>query len=386
MKVLFASLLCHRDVEIFKFNWFVMRAQLDCGFDFPHLVLNDGSLTESDKTSLKTFPGLILEEKPIKIYNAPKAVLLGKLECLKRGFEQYGADRVVVFDCDIFFLRNWDSDLRKILTEKTVVLRDWCGSLGPNIKEYKELFGVYQDTTTPNCNTGVISVLKEDYPKIEEKLQMHLAKPFLIMEDQGIMFAAFYGALSYVNGIKCLINNIESHPKMWNWVLKQNAVHLMGMRTRPFGLRSLVEHSLKNLPEFLHLKQFTPSYRYISWGLLTYDHLNFSLPLELIPSTSGGEYISDALYLHGGSHVRWTLPKRCNRFTTKIVCMDTGIPTNVGLITINEANYNLNDTVDIKLEGFLDIKTQNGPGTHLAFLEPKLYIDKSSPDLSHQVV
>lgn len=384
MKYLFASLICHRDVEIFKFNWFCMRLHLDRGFDIPHLLLNDGSLTEADKQTLRNLPNVFLEEDPITLYDAPKAVLLGKLECLKRGFEKYDADRVIVFDCDIFFLRNWEGDLRKILTERTVVLRDWGSSIGPNVEKYKKLFGVQEDLTTPNCNTGVISVLKEDYHKIDTALRLHLGDSFLIMEDQGIMLAAFHGKLSYVNGIKCLINNIEYHSKMWEWAVSQNAVHLMGMRVRPDALKDLVNRSLQALPATVRLEQVSPIKQYISWGLLAYDHYNFLHPLQKLPSTFNGDYITDALYLHGGSEVEWKLASRFNRFTCQVVCMDSGIAENIKDLKINGIEFKLNSSVDIPLDGYLHITLGHGPGTHLALLSPRLHLDKSWPDLSLQ--
>lgn len=385
MKILFASLICHRDVEIFKFNWFCMRTHLDRGFDFQHLLLNDGSLTDEDKIQLQELPNVILDPNPITLYDVPKAVLLGKLECLKRGFGIYSADRVVVFDCDIFFLRNWESDLRKILTERTVVLRDWGSSIGPNVDKYFKLFGVKEDLTTPNCNSGIISVLKEDYHKINEKLKLHIKNPFMIMEDQGALIAAFHGQLSYVNNIMCLINNIEYNTKEWEAILTKNAVHLMGMRVRSDALKSLVKTCLNNLPNYLHLSQFEPINKFISWGLMEYGHYNFSHPLQKLPTTFNGEYVNDCLNLHGGSNVSWSLPERCTKFTTKIVCLDTGIPSNVKPIKINDKYYYLNEEINIPVHGKLEIITQDGQGTHLAFLEPRVYLDKLNwPDLSLQ--
>lgn len=387
MNLLFSSLLCHRDVELFKFNWFSMRANLDHGFDIKHLILNDGSLTPQDKEILSCLPGVILDEEPITIYEAPKPVFLAKLECLKRGFEKYSADRVIVFDCDIFFLRSWESDLRKMLQERTTVLRDWGSSIGPNVQQYYDLFGVREDLITPNCNTGVISVLKEDYAKISEKLRLHLKTPFLILEDQGIMLAAFHGHLSYCNNIMCLITGIETHSKMWDFALKtSSAVHLMGMRTRPIALHQLVQITLENLPTSIHLSQITPTYKFISWGLMEYGHYNFSVPLQKLPTTSKGEYIYDALYLHGGSQVQWKLPPQFNKFTTKLICMDTGIPSNVHDTSINGKKFDLNSEISVDLNGQLEILTENGPGTHLAFLEPRLHINKLWPDLSLQKV
>jgi len=363
-----------------------MRAQLDRGFEIPHLLLHDGSLTPEDKLKLKTLPNVILDERPIIRHNVPKAVLLGKLECLQRAFDNHGADRAVVFDCDIFFLKNWDADLRKILTEPAVVLRDWGSSIGPNVQQYFELFGVTEDLTTPNCNTGVISILKEDYPRIEKVLAKHIAKPFMMMEDQGAMVAAFHGQLTYVDGIKCVINGAEFHPGLWGYFLQQRGLHLQGMRTRPQALKELVQLSLERLPEYLPLSQFSPWFSRISWGRLEYDHYNFTLPLQKIPSTSNGEWINDGLYLHGGSRVIWALPDRCQYFSTTIRCMDTGIPTNVQGIKINGKEYRLGASLEIPLNGSLEIETQDGPGTHLVFQNPRLHLNKKSmPDLSLQV-
>jgi len=361
-----------------------MRAHLDRGFDIPHLILSDGSLTEEDRAELEQLPNLMVEEEPIVIYDVPKAILLGKLECLKRGFETYKAERVVVFDCDIFFYKNWDADLRKIVSEKAVVMRDWGSSLGPNVKQYKELFGVGEDLTTPNCNTGIISIRAEDYHRIDTALETHLKTPFMIMEDQGIMVAAFHGELSYVEGIKCVINNAESNSDLWQWVLSQRGAHLMGMRTRPNGLSSLVDHSMQALPDIIHLSQISPIEKYISWGLLEYGTYNFNAELQKIPSTFEGKFVTDALYLHGGSEVTWDLPPRITEFTAKVVCMDTGIPENIPYVEVNGKPFQLNETINVRTWGKLKIRTGHGGGTHIAFLKPELHVSKSPPNLEHQ--
>lgn len=361
-----------------------MRAHLDHGFDIPHLILSDGSLSEQDIAELELLPNVFVEKEPIIIYNVPKAVLLGKLECLKRGFEKYNAERVVVFDSDIFFYKNWDADLRKIVSERVVVMRDWGSSIGPNVRQYQELFGVGEDLTTPNCNTGIISVKAEDYHLIDAVLEKHIKTPFMMMEDQGAMVAAFHGHLKYVEGIKCVINNAENIPELWEWVLKQRGAHLMGMRTRPKGLGSLVDHSLQALPDVIHLSQFTPIEKYISWGLMEYGTYNFTASLQKIPSTANGKYITDALYLHGGSEVTWHLPPQFSHFTSKVVCMDTGIPENISFVEINGIRHKLNSDVDIYLNGKLTIKTQHGPGSHIALLQPNLHVFKEPPNLEHQ--
>jgi hypothetical protein len=392
MKYVFTSLLCHRDVEIFKFNWFCMHAHLDKGFDIPHVIVSDGSLNEEEIAGLRQLPNVFVEEDPIEILigsdgnPVPKAPLLGKLQCHKRCFDNYGADRAVLLDCDIFFFRNWEADLRKILTERAVVLRDWGSSLGTNGPQYRELFGVFEDATTPNCNTGVIGINKEDYHLIEEKIKLHQSNTFMMMEDQGAVFAAFYGDLSYVNGIKCVINGAENHEGLWPYFVKQNAIHLMGMRERPQGLKTSVALALAGLPDSISLSQFTPIDKHISFGLLEYGHYNFAAQFQKIPSSVNRVYINDALYLHGGSHVKWKLPPRCKTFMSQYVCMDTGIANNVRPVTINGQIFNLNDEINVPLSGDLHISTQEGPGTHLAFLFPTIEIDKTTqPDLSAQL-
>jgi len=378
MKLLFSSLICHRDVEIFKFNWFCSRIHLDKGFDIPHLLLHDGSLTEEDKTSIRALPNVILEDEPIVLHNVPKAPLLGKLQTHKRGFDKYGADQVILFDCDIFFYKNWEADLRKMLQCQTVVMRDWGSSLGPNVVQYKELFGVHEDLSTPNCNTGIISIRKEDYHKVEEKISMHLSDPFMVMEDQGIMFASFYGELDYVEGIKCVINNAENITELWDWVLRQRGCHLMGMRTRHLGLDKIVEHCLKSLPKTINLKQLEPTEKHVSWGMLEYDTYNFQVPLQKVPTSHRGKYVTNALYMHGGSWAKWELPDRISRFTAKIICLDTGIQENVLPIDINGKIFCLNEEVDVPCDGRLEIVTQNGPGSHLAFINPSLHLDTTT--------
>jgi hypothetical protein len=158
------------------------------------------------------------------------------------------------------------------------------------------------------------------------------------------------------------------------------------MRTRPEGLIDLVNYSLANLPEKIHIKQFTPVEKYISWGLLEYDTYNFKACLQRIPSTSGGEIITNAMYVHGGSKIKWKLPSRCVKFTTKIVCMDTGISQNIGPVVINGRQFQLNDEVLVDLKGHLEIITQDGPGSHIAFLTPSIEIDRTWADLPKDIM
>ena len=368
-----------------------MRIHLDRGFDIPHVIVSDGSLTSADTARLEALPNVLVEPEPIEILigsdgnPVPKAPLLGKLQCHKRCFDNHGADRAILFDCDIFFFRNWDSDLRKILTERAIVLRDWGSSLGPNTDRYTQLYGIQQDKTTPNCNTGIIGINKEDYHLVEEKIALHLKDTFMIMEDQGIMFAAFYGNLSYVNNIVCVINGAENIDNLWEYYLDKNAVHLMGMRARPRGLLMTVNLALKSLPKHVNLQQFSPAEKYISFGLLEYGHYNFGAHLQKIPTTCKGRYLNDALHMHGGSWVRWKLPKRCKKFTAQLVCADTGIWENVKPVIVNGKQFKLNEVIDVELEGSLEIRTQDGPGAHIAFLEPRVIIDRTTlPDLSKQ--
>lgn len=392
MKYVFTSLLCHRDVDVFLFNWFCQRMHLDKGFDIPHIIFHDGSLVDDDFLRLESLPNTTVEKTPITLHigsdgnQVPKAALLGKLECLQRCFSDYGVDRAILFDCDIFFFRNWDADLRKMLTDRAVVLRDWGSSIGTNRQQYKQLFGVTEDESTPNANTGVIAFGKEDWPLVQSKIDLHLKNTFMIMEDQGIILAAFHGKLSYVNGIKCVINGAEIHQNLWDFFLRQNAMHLMGMRERPKALQEAVTYCLAQLPSEIHIKQFSPIEKFISFGLLEYDHYTFGAQLQKIPSTVAGQYVSDAMYMHGGSVVKWKFPERCTEFRAKLVCMDTGISHNIDYVVVNGQRFRLNENIRVPLNGALLIETFDGPGTHIAFIKPRVLIDKiSRPDLSLQV-
>lgn len=381
MDLLFSSLICHRDVKVWAFNWFCSRIHLDHGFDIPHLLLNDGSLTEEDIKFLNGLPNVWVDHQPIYLYDVPKPKLLGKLQCIERGFQKYNAKRVVVLDCDIFFFENWDSELRKICASEAIAMRDWGSSLGPNVNQYKQLFGIHEDQTTPNCNTGIFSTTPEHWHRVEAALQKHLNTPFLIMEDQGIWFAAFYGRLQYINNIKCVINGAETIPDLWAWVLRQKGAHLQGMRVRPQGFQALVEHSLKNLPEQIPLQQIEPQRKHISYGLMEQDTYNFNSPWQCLPSKSQGKYITDAIYMHGGSWALWELDKRFTKFTTKIIAVETALLESIKMVTINDQEYPLWSEIDIPLEGSLRIETQHGGGSHIAFENPRLHISKHQPDI-----
>lgn len=381
MDLLFSSLICHRDVYVWAFNWFCSRIHLDRGFDIPHLLLSDGSLTKEDIAFLEKIPNVWVDPQPIHLYDVPKPQLLGKLECLERGFKKYGAKRVVVIDCDIFFFKNWDADLRKICSSSSIAMRDWGSSLGPNVAQYRQLFGVHEDHITPNCNTGIFSTTSDKWHRIETTRNKHLSSPFMIMEDQGIWFATFYGELQYINNIKCVINGAENIPELWSWILSQNGAHLQGMRVRPKGLKELISHCLANLPATISLQQISPFKNYISYGLMEYETYNFQLPWQMIPSTSSKEYITDALYMHGGSWAIWKLDPRFTRFTAEFVAMDSGILDNIHPITINGVNFEVGSKIDASLNGELKIETQHGPGSHIALRKPSLEISKHVPNV-----
>jgi hypothetical protein len=213
---------------------------------------------------------------------------------------------------------------------------------------------------------------------VEAALQKHLNSPFLIMEDQGIWFAAFYGRLQYINNIKCVINGAETIPDLWAWILRQKGAHLQGMRVRPQGFQSLVEHSLKNLPQQISLQQIAPHRKHISYGLMEHDTYNFNSPWQMLPSKSQGKYITDAIYMHGGSWASWELDKR---FNAKIIAVESALVENIKPITINEQEYPLWAEIDIPLDGSLRIETHHGGGSHIAFEYPRLHVSKHQPDI-----
>ena len=81
--LLFSSLICHRDVDIFILNWFTMRVHLTKGFDIPHLILHDGTLTAEDKLKLEKLTKVVVLDKPVVLHPVPKPVYLAKLMQLK---------------------------------------------------------------------------------------------------------------------------------------------------------------------------------------------------------------------------------------------------------------------------------------------------------------
>lgn len=381
MDLLFSSLVCHRDVKVWAFNWFCSRIHLDRGFDIPHMLLNDGSLTPEDMKFLNSLPNVWVDSQPIYLHDVPKPQLLGKLECIERGFQKHNAKRVVVMDCDIFFWENWDSELRKVCSSEAIAMRDWGSSLGPNVSQYRHLFGVHEDQVTPNCNTGIFSTTQDQWHHVESALQKHLNSPFMIMEDQGIWFAAFYGRLQYINNIKCVINGAETVPDLWNWILSQKGAHLQGMRVRKHGFDSLVKHCLEHLPQSIHLKQISPQRKHISYGLMEYDTYSFAAPWQMLPSASQGRYLTDALYMHGGSWALWKFDKRFTKFTTKVLGLDSGVMQNIKPVVINGQEFPLWSEVEVLLDGELRIGTQHGSGTHIAFEHPTLHLSNDWPDV-----
>ena len=250
MKILFGTLLCHRDVETFLFNWFVSRIHLKRGFSIPHLILNDGTLTEEDFIKLDKLTNVVVERDKVAFYKVPEPEYTAKLKLFEIGFMKYKAERVVVLDPDVFFFRPWDSDLADILLSDAIALMDFGYSCGPNQKRYEEIFKAPRNSTTPTCNTGVFSTTPEHYYRILLNLVTQVnSNELFILGDQGICFSAFHGMLSYVQGIKVAANGAGLHKEVWEWLLSQNGVHLLSMRTRREEYYSVVEHVLNLLPK-----------------------------------------------------------------------------------------------------------------------------------------
>lgn len=382
MYLLFATLLCHRDVNIFKFNWFTSRMHLDHGFDQKHLVLTDGSLTPADINTLQTLPGVTVDPDPVIQYAIPNPILTAKIQLFERGFLRYGADQVIVIDADIFFYRPWDFIIKKILTTKAICLRDWGSSLGLHPDKFKELFGVGEDAITPNCNTGVYSIPKEMYNRIPPVMEKHIKTPFHIMEDQGIFFAAYYGMMDYITEIQCLINGIEEMDYTWSHILNNTCgAHLQGMRVRPKALKSLVYHSINNCPRKLHLSQITPVDKFVNYGLMAFGCYDFTKPWQAYPSLLDGRYIMDGLHMHGGSWAEWKLPREFIKFVSRYVCLHTGIPQNCRPCRINGQEFRLGEQIEVPLQGTLRIETDYSEGAHLCFISPMLSINLTVPNM-----
>ena len=348
MKLLFATLLCHRDVEIFKFNWFISRMHIDHGFDQQHIILNDGSLTDTDIASLQALQGVAVDPEVIVRYQIPNPVLTAKIQLFDRGFLKWGADRVIIFDPDVFFYKPWDLILKKILMSRAICLRDWGSSLGIEQEKYKQLFGVLEDAVTSSCNTGIYSIPKDMYDKIPPIIEKHIQNPFHIMEDQGIFFAAYYGMMEYITEVQCLINGIESYDYTWSYILNNtHGAHLQGMRVRPEALRSLVNHCINCCPKKLHLSQITPRYKSINYGLLAFGCYDFQKPWQAYPSQWEGKYVMDGLHMHGGSWVEWQIPPQCTHFESQFICMHTGILANCRPCRINGQEFRISTTTSM---------------------------------------
>jgi len=373
MKLLFASLLCHRDCDPFIFNWFSSRINLDHGFDIPHLILNDGTLTDEDFQKLEQLPNVYIEKEEVHKYDVPKAVYLAKIECFNIGFNKYNADRVMILDADVFFFKPWDADLRKICMSDSICMRDWCSSLGPHADAFKALFGVHEDITTPNGNTGMFSIPKHQHHKIFPTLQKIVQSKLMVMEDQCVAHVSFRGQLEYVEGIKVLLNGGEHNAEIRKWIESNRGCHLVGMRVRPEGVAWLEDLSRQSWKS-LHLSQITPTQKHISWGLMEYGTYSFNALLAKVPSKYNNKYVTDALYIHSGSWIEWKLPLHFKKFTVEnIVCMDTGIPSK-NAIKINGRDFFEKQSVDIPLNGKLKITTIDSPGGHLAFIKPTLHL------------
>ena len=363
---------------MFKFNWFASRIHLDHGFDIPHLIITDGSLTDLDVEGLRALPGLTVDTTPITLYNIPNPILTGKLELFSRGLCL--ADRVIVVDADIFFYRPWDSVIRKILTSGAICLRDWSSSIGWNLKQYKDLFGVVEDLTSPCCNTGIYSIPRDLYWKIPPILEKHKNTPFQLMEDQGIFFAAFYGQLEYITEIQCIVNGLENIEPVWQQILENTfGAHLQGMRTRPRGVSSLIDYSLKHFPEMVRLSQFTPVSKDIFRGQFIHGSYCYTSLLEAYPSKYQGQYIVDGMYFHAGSTVEWQLPIECHHLDTQFICMDTGKLQDCKPVKVNGQSFNIGDKISVDLQGRLKIETEYSEGGHICFLKPLLRIKVDVP-------
>jgi hypothetical protein len=194
------------------------------------------------------------------------------------------------------------------------------------------------------------------------------------MEDQGIFFAAFYGMMSYITDIKCLINGIEDFDYMWNRVLAvPKGAHLQGMRVRPKALASLINHTINCCPKKIHLSQISPSAKHIVYGLLNFGSYDYTRPWQECPTMWEGKYVLDGMYLHAGSWVEWKLPPQVTHFESKYICMHTGNPGLCQPVRINGTTFCLGDDINLEIKnGGLKIETEYSEGGHLCFLNPIL--------------
>lgn len=381
MKLLFTTLLCHRDIDTFIFNWFSCRVNLNKGFQIPHMILQDGTLTEDDFSKLRRLTNIYIEEKPVDLYSkAPKAKYLAKVKLLEIGFMKYHAERVVIIDADVFFYRPWDSDFSNILMSECIAMMDFGSSLGPNRPRYKEVFGVDEDEKNPTCNTGVYSITQDQYHKVLLALVKHLNDPFLIMEDQGILFFAAYGHLTYIEHIKVVVNGAGEHKGIWDWILSQNGAHLVSMRVREDEYKSLVEHTLSLLPNRLKPEIFKPIEYHIEGGRLAYDTYTFQFPLPAYPGLCSGNFVTDSLYLSGGSFIKWRLPPQITKFECSVMLLDESLKENAKPVEINGQSCSVGFfcVVDIANQELV-IRSKPGEKTYYALTFPRFHYQLDRP-------
>ena len=381
MKLLIASLLIHRDVDTFIFNWFCSRIHLKDGFSLPHLILNDGSLTDDDFRKLERLTNIIIEKDPVEIYkDVPRDKYLAKVKLFEIGFVKYNAERVLIMDPDIFFLRSWDSDLVKILMSDFICQLNFGSGIGPEPDKYKQLFMISENAQNLACNSGMVSTTKKDYHRILLSLVTHLNDPFLIMEDQGVLFAAGYGIMSYIDGIKVAVNGAGEYKETWDWLMSQNGVHLVTMRQRKKEYEWVVQHALNLLPRTVHLDTFKPVDYHIDGGILSYGTYNFDFPYAMFPSRCKSIFVTDALYLSGGSYIKWIFPPQITKFEASIMPLDNSIQENMKDIEINGNRYMLGTFNIIDLPNHeLMIKTLPGEKTYYALTYPKLHYTLDKP-------
>ena len=381
MKLLFTTLLCHRDIDTFIFNWFCCRVNLSKGFQIPHMILHDGSLTEEDFNKLRKLTNIYIEEKPVDLYkNAPKAKYLAKVKLLEIGFVKYKAERVVIIDADVFFYRPWDSDFSNILMSDCIAMMDFGSSLGPNRPQYKEVFGVDEDEHNPTCNTGIYSTTLKYYHEILLGLIKHLNDPFLIMEDQGVLFSGSYGHLTYIEHIRVLVNGAGEHKGLWDWVLSQNGAHLVSMRVREDEYNALVEQCLSLLPNRLKPGIFKPIEYHIEGGRLAFDTYSFEFPLPAYPSLCSGNFVTDAVYMSGGSFIKWRLPSQITKFECSVMLLDNGIKENAKAVDINGTKCSVGffTMVDVRDQELM-IRTESGEKTFYALTFPRFHFQLDRP-------
>jgi hypothetical protein len=381
MKLLFATLLIHRDVDTFVFNWFCSRVNLNNGFSIPHLIVNDGTWTPEDLDKLRRLTNVLIEETPIELYKTvPKAKYLAKIKLFELGFMKYHADRVVILDPDVFFYRPWDSDLVNILLSDNIAIMDFGSSLGPNQERYEQLYGIKRNAKNPTCNTGLVSTTKASYDKILLALVKHLNDPFMIMEDQGICFAAFYDNLNFIQHIKLALNGAVTCGPIWNWILEENGAHLVGMRVRQDEYNKLVDHALSLLPKTLHPSKFQTTEYNVPGGMGNYDMYNFDQPYACYPSQSRGIYVTDAIYVSGESIIKWKFPPQITRFEASVMPLDSGILGNMLPVEINGQEFPVGwfACVNIKNQELV-IRTKPGDRAFFALTSPKLHYSVDRP-------